>query len=206
MSLGPAGTPEAAHERRVPYASRYAQELLHMLSPVSFPPVYLRTRGGGSDGNASPNMPKPTFGSWTLLVMSKASTGRSPLRHGRHQLIWPGGSAQPRIHGSPRRTSSQARATQISTMIPAKVSATYRRWPIAMMISQITLRSATTTYVLMVSPSMPYGMVTPCPPSMRVAMRPLAVPAPPTEPAHVLRLARSAARAARDWRGQTSGA
>jgi hypothetical protein len=44
-------------------------------------------------------------------------------------------------------------------MIPAKVSATYRRWPIAMMISQITLRNATTPYVLMVSPSMPYGMV-----------------------------------------------
>jgi len=101
----------------------------------------------------------PPLGSWPLLVTSKASTGRSLLLHGQPQPLWLGGGAHPRVHGCPQRTSSQARATQISTMVPAKVRATYRRWPIAMRISQITLRSATTTYVLRGSPSLPSGRV-----------------------------------------------
>jgi hypothetical protein len=90
--------------------------------------------------------------------------------------------AQLRTQGGPRRTSSQARAMQISTIIPAKVSVAHRRWPIAMIISQITIGSTTTTYVLRVSLSKPYAWSTaPRPPVVaRMAIRPLAVHEPPT--------------------------
>jgi hypothetical protein len=77
----------------------------------------------------------------TLLGLEVGEVLRHDIPKGKPLLLWD----QSRLRGGPRRTSSQARTTQITTITPGQVSAQYPRWPRPTMISQTTLRIATST-------------------------------------------------------------